>query len=641
MLDSTIAKKQCIQNRAPRNGFWAVPISESQILRQDRILKAVNSVALQLFSHDNLDFEKNIESALGIMGRSVNTEQVIIWRNYSSGNNVSIYRYAGWDRPGLDIKFSGSIEKPAPADFSFEDIIPNWGLVMEEQNPVYYLDKNLHEPFRSIALNNGIRSVLLLPIFLRGNNWGFITFLTYSEERFYSNPERELLRTGGILLASAIENNNSLNELSRARDEAQINTEAKSDFLSNMSHELRTPLNAIIGMTKIAKMSPEKGKYCLEKIETSSKHLLGIINDVLDISKIEANKVELEEQEFNFEDMIRNAFDLIRVKADEKTLKLEKEGEAFKKLIVGDELRFSQVLLNLLSNAAKFTPEGGTVSLKYNSCETIDGVMLRVEVKDSGIGMSEDQLQKLFKPFAQAEKATTRKYGGTGLGLAISKKIIKMMGGDIWVESKIGQGTSFIFVVEVGWGKPVPAEEKDAEISQIPQWQGKTILAVEDVEINQEIINSLLEKTGVTIEEACNGAEAVAKFGENPGKYDLILMDVQMPEMNGLDATRAIRKIEAGIKKYNNREISRQFSGLLEHTDSDALDILKASPKLLEYLDLDLPENIQYREVPIIAMTANVFTQDIKDCLDAGMNAHLAKPVEMENLINTMRVYLG
>ena len=640
MLDSSAARKPIFQNHVIRNGFWAVPISESQIIRQDRLLRAVNSVAFRLFSQENADFEKTIENTLEILGRSVNAEQVVIWKNYLENDELRVYRYAKWDNSDLTNKLSHLLEKPFPLDFSIKEILPDWETMMEEQSPVYFIDKNLHEPFRSIALNKGIRSALLLPIFSRGDYWGFITFLTYTEERLYSNAEKELLRSGGILIASAIENNNYVKELAKARDAAQLNTEAKSEFLSSMSHELRTPLNAIIGMTEIARMSPEKSKYCLGKIGTSGRHLLGIINDVLDMSKIEANKLELEAREFDFEKMIQNVCDLIRVKMDEKKLNFVLEGNAPENMVVGDELRFSQVLLNLLSNAVKFTPESGTVSLKYNTCETDDEMMLRVEVKDSGIGMTHEQTKKLFNPFAQAEKATTRKYGGTGLGLAISKQIVNLMGGNIWVESEPGKGTSFIFVVKAKWGKPVPVDENKTEIAQIPQWQDKTILAVEDVEINQEIINTLLEGTGVTIENASNGIEAVAKFRENPGKYNLILMDVQMPEMNGLDATREIRNMEAQARGQNKKEIPGYVSRLLEHTGSDALDFIKSNQELQECFGIDLPGGLQSREIPIIAMTAAVFAQDVKDCLDAGMNSHVAKPIEMENLINAMKVYL-
>ncbi|MCL1929302.1 MAG: ATP-binding protein [Treponema sp.] len=641
MLNSTAVKRPITQNQLPRTGYWSIPVSESQIIRQDRLLRAINSVAFTFFSQENPDFNKAIENSLGILGRSVNAEQVIIWKNYIDNNKLCVFRLAMWNSPELTKKLSQMAEKQVPNNFSIEEILPNWNEMMMEQCPVYISNKNLHEPFRSIALNMGIRSVLLLPIFSNGNYWGFITFITYTEERLYSNAEKELLRSGGILIASAIENNKSLMELKLARDEAQSTTQAKSEFLSSMSHELRTPLNAIIGMTEIAKMSPAKTENCLEVIGNSSRYLLEIINDILDISKIEANKLELEVREFNFEKMFQNVNDVIRVKADEKKIRFVREGNVFERMILGDELRFSQVFLNLLSNSVKFTPEGGTVSVKFDPLETNNKTILKVEVKDSGIGMSKEQQEKLFKPFAQADMTTTRKYGGTGLGLVICKQIINLMGGDIWIESEIGKGTSFNFEVKINWGKPITTGKNKHDDYRIPHWQGKTILLAEDNEINREIINSLLEETGITIENAVNGADAVAKFKKNPGNYSLILMDIQMPVMNGLDATREIRKLETQWQKQNEKKYSERISDLLELSGSDKQGLFKKNPNLMKWFTVNVADDLKDRKIPIIAMTADVFTEDVNNCMKAGMNDHLAKPINVEKLHNAIREYLG
>jgi len=232
MLNSAATTRPIIQNNLLKASGWHIPVSESQILRQDRLLRAVNTVAFNLFSQENTDFDRTIEHSLGILGRSVNAEQVIIWKNYIEDDKLRASRFARWNSPELINKLFQMVEKPAPGDFLIEEVLPNWKKIIKEQSSVYFIDKNLHEPFRSIALNKGIRSVLLLPVFSKGNYWGFITFFTYTEERFYSNTEKELLRSGGILIASAIENNKNLEELRRARDEAQSAIQTKPEFLS-------------------------------------------------------------------------------------------------------------------------------------------------------------------------------------------------------------------------------------------------------------------------------------------------------------------------------------------------------------------------------------------------------------------------
>ena len=613
--------------------------AEFQIERQRRLLEAVNSVAFCLFSMEKMDFNKAVAESLEILGRSVHAERVVVWKNYVKNGNLRIFRYAKWNDPDISAVFSREINDPIPGDLAIDEILPNWETIMADQRPVFSIDKQIREPFRSIAEYNGIRSILIIPVFSQGNYWGFISFINYTKKRFYSFEEKELLRTGGALIASAIDIHETTKDLISARDEAQKNTKAKSDFLSMMSHELRTPMNAIIGMADIAKQSPDKREHCLEKIRTSSRQLLGIINDVLDISKIEADKLELEASEFNFEKMLQNINDVIRVKVDEKRQRLVLEGQTIKRMIVGDELRFSQVLLNLLSNAVKFTPEEGNIVVKYEARESgrDNEVIIRMEVKDSGIGMTPLQQKKLFKPFEQAGKDTSRKFGGTGLGLAISKRIINKMGGDIWVESESGNGTSFIFEIKAHWGKTIAKEKaKSNEAPVKPRWQGKTILAVEDVEINREIINLLLEETKITVENAVNGLDAVAKFKENPGKYSLILMDVQMPEMDGLEATRQIRSIEAEQLPESS-------------TEKNVLENAEHSPRLAGRPKKNVLENAEHspllserpKSVPIIAMTASAFTDDVKNCLDAGMNGHVAKPINVNDLYGAMRVFLG
>jgi signal transduction histidine kinase/CheY-like chemotaxis protein len=527
-----------------------------------------------------------------------------------------------------------------------------------------------------------------------------------------------------------------ITELVNARELAEKASNAKGEFLSRMSHEMRTPMNAIIGMTNIAKSSKDQGKkdYCLDKIDGASRHLLGVINDILDMSKIEANKFELYHHAFDFEKMLMNVTNVLNFRIEEKhqnfVINLDKN---IPRSIIGDELRLTQVLTNLLTNAVKFTHDGGTIMLNTKCIhEDNKETILQIEVADNGIGIAAEQQSRLFSAFEQAEGGAAHKFGGTGLGLAISKRIVELMGGTIWIESELGKGSKFIFTVKfetdrakpqrklainkddirilavddapeireyfanvmdafaltchvasggdealhminnnrekpyniffVDWQMPhmngIELTEKIKAITEdnavvimisATEWsereeearkakidhfiskplfpstlldtinecigqniiskpdrqiagaeeagrfENHTILIAEDVDINREIVAAILEGTGVAIDFAENGLEALTKFQMNPGKYDLILMDIQMPEMDGFEATTAIRA--------------------LGHEEAD--------------------------RIPIIAMTANVFREDVEKCLAVGMNSHLGKPIDTGELFRKLRIYLS
>jgi len=387
-------------------------------------------------------------------------------------------------------------------------------------------------------------------------------------------------------------------ELKAALEKAQAANRAKSNFLSNMSHEMRTPMNAIIGMTLIGKSAPniEKKDYAFEKIENASTHLLGVINDVLDMSKIEAEKFELSLVEFNIEKMLNKVINVINFRVDEKhqNLKVDLDPNIPRNLN-GDDQRLAQVITNLLTNAVKFTPENGSIYLNARLIkEENDLCNIQIEVKDTGIGINDEQQSRLFSSFEQAESSTSRKFGGTGLGLAISKHIVELMGGKIWLESMPGTGSTFAFTVLLKRGKEEYAESSDhKDASEQQSFRGRRVLLAEDVEINREIVLALLEPTEIEIDCATNGSEAVRMFGSKPKDYDLIFMDLQMPEMDGFEATRRIRAIEGHQKR-----------------------------------------------VPIIAMTANVFKEDIEKCLEVGMNDHIGKPLDFNEVIRKLKFYL-
>ncbi|MDR1586080.1 MAG: response regulator [Treponema sp.] len=414
-------------------------------------------------------------------------------------------------------------------------------------------------------------------------------------------------------------------EIIAAKELAERSNAAKTNFLARMSHEMRTPLNAIIGMTAIARQhshDPEKTAYCLPKISEASVHLLGVITDILDMSRIDVGKFQLVNAEFDLYKMVHRVTEMMSFRVDEKRHKFDFSIEkSIPHLMVADEHRLSQVLTNLLSNAIKFTPPEGYITLRVLPAASLgDTLNLRFEVSDTGIGIAEEQRDRLFMLFEQGEGDFSRKHEGVGLGLSICKSIVELMGGEIWVESQLGHGSTFIFEIAVKAGGPGISDSRGEdllrEIRKTPEtpaavspdasacgeedgpveniFSGKTILLAEDVEINREIAIAMLEDTAAKVECAENGVEAVRMFRENPEKYQCILMDIHMPEMDGFEATRRIRALEEGLSK----------------------------------------------RIPIIAMTANVFREDVEMCLTAGMNDHLGKPIDFDEVMRKLKVYM-
>jgi signal transduction histidine kinase/DNA-binding response OmpR family regulator/PAS domain-containing protein len=596
------------------------------------------------------------------------------------------------------------------------------------------------EDFRALSAVD-VNAFICAPLYVEGSLWGILAAEQCFKPRIWAESEKSFVAIMASTLASAIMLDIYNSKLKDAVNKLTAASKAKSEFLSNMSHEMRTPMNAIINMTVIAKNTPdiERKNYALEKIEDASTHLLGVINDILDMSKIEAKKFDLVPVEFVFEKMLQRVVNVVNFRVEEKSQKLMIHiDKDIPKTLIGDDQRLSQVITNLLGNAVKFTPENGSINLKTRFLGEEDGVCnIQISVSDTGIGISAEQQKRLFQSFQQAETSTVRKYGGTGLGLSISKSIVEMMGGKIWIESELNKGSTFAFTIKakrgedkktnlrekainwdiirilavdddpdilaffrdvaqrfnlhcdtasdgesalalvreksnyniyfIDWKMPgmdgialtnairgtergsdnsiiimisavdwnaikdqaqnagidrflskplfpsavidaiseclgVDRNKMDGAKKKGDDFTGHRVLLVEDMEINREIVLALLESTNLEIDCAENGVQAVNMFSSDPEKYEVIFMDVQMPEMDGYEATGRIRLIETDLlKKQGNHR----------------------------------------KRVPIIAMTANVFKEDIERCRNAGMDDHLGKPLDLEIVMEKLRTYLN
>ena len=604
----------------------------------------------------------------------------------------------------------------------------------ELDNPSIYCNNTLmykDGKFKIFYERGGLKSFVCIPVYVEGELWGVMSIENHEKFRQWSQSDINLVNMVSSSISNAVSRDVMEHERATALQKALHASVAKSCFLANMSHEIRTPMNAIIGMTTIGRSAQnlDKKDYAFDKIGDASRHLLGVINDILDMSKIEANKLELAPVVFDFEKMLQKAVNVISLRSDERRQKLYIHiDHRIPTVLMGDDQRLTQVITNLLSNAVKFTPEEGVIHLDTEFVsEGENGCNIQISVSDTGIGITEEQKGRLFNSYEQAATNTSRKYGGTGLGLTISKRIVEMMGGAIRIESEPGNGASFIFTVTlkrgverrrpkalawkdlrifavendpeyikflmetadhlkitcdvvttgedavdfltldkdydiyfVDWDLPgitgievskhilakypeknvvmlstatdwtsieesahavgvekfiikplfqsqivdtineclgvenvVGAEQRGSTVT-CDDFSGNTILLAEDVEINREILSSLLVDTNINIDCAENGEHAFKKFVGSPDAYDMIFMDLQMPIMDGYTATKQIRS-------------------------------------------LNLP---RAKEIPIVAMTANVFQEDINHCLEAGMNGHVGKPINFDEVMEILRKHL-
>jgi len=699
-----------------------------------KMADVLNKMAILFLSRRDEAFDDTMAEGVRLIVDIAKIDRLALCRNHIASDSLSadnlylseVYR---WDRNS-----GGSTElNESLINVPYAQLIPYWEAHLSNgkyiNSPTRLLTERAADLFQSL----GIMTTAVIPIHINNVFWGFLLFGDTENERYFEDDIIKMMRSAAFLLANAFIHADMERDIKEALHAATEASKAKSEFLSNMSHEMRTPMNAITGMTAIGKNAKdiEHKDYALDKIEDASKHLLGVINDILDMSKIEANMLELSPVEFSFERMLQKVITVVNFRVDEKQQKLTIQiDRKIPQTLVADDQRLAQVVANLLSNAVKFTPEKGFITLNASFIGEENGFCtIQISVSDTGIGISSEEQKRLFNSFQQAESSTTRKYGGTGLGLAISKSIVKMMGGTIWVQSEPEKGSVFTFTIQahrgmeekhpllssdinlnkvrimavdddpdilkyfldisqkfgiscetakngvealeiieqnggcqiyfIDWKIPgmdgiqlayeikargyesfivvmisaadwneIAEEAKEAGVAEFLSkplfsfaiaevinehlsvnkqqtekeqaaeiegiFAGHSILLVEDVEINREIVKCLLEPTQLEVDSAENGVEAVRMFTEAPHKYDMIFMDIQMPEMDGYEATRRIRAFD----------------------DPNA------------------------KTVPIVAMTANVFREDVEKCLSAGMNGHVGKPIDFEEVLNNLRSYL-
>ncbi|MDR3020276.1 MAG: response regulator, partial [Treponema sp.] len=566
--------------------------SKDLLERQLELTQIVNDTAAALLATNTVDHTDVVLKNMEIFCRKLDGGRVYLWQNNRKDDGDLYFRATlGWAAEGVRTMDTTN-------EFPYKDILPSWPEIFSRYGCINGpINKFSEKEYESLSKHE-MQSLLCVPIFIREEFWGFVGIDDPFKCRTFSTNEEEALRSWSLIVVSSILRNNTANELKDAVMDAEIANRTKSSFLATMSHEIRTPMNSIMGFAELALDSEsivQINEY-LGKIADSTKWLLRIINDILDISKIESGKMEFENVPFDLHDIFSRCQSVILPSIKEKGLELSvyMEPSTGKKML-GDPLRLYQVLMNLLSNAVKFTNTGVVKFSSTIKSSDDNSTVVYFEVKDTGIGMSPEQIEKIFDPFIQADSSTTRDYGGTGLGLAIAKNLVELMGGELTVESEKGVGSAFSFGITfktIEASNDVSDPQKFTMLEK-PYFDG-LVLICDDNSLNQQVICAHLERVGLQTMTAKNGKIGVEMVSErkesNQKPFDLILMDMFMPVMDGIEAASLILAMDTGT--------------------------------------------------PVVAMTANVMISEVEKYKKHGMPDCLAKPFTSQELWEILLKYL-